>query len=196
MEAIETLGTQERGGYTLQFDLGTFEGFNFREDSAIEHALTGDDVINWDHDAKGEAEFWPSGDNAGVSLLFKDQTSVTGQQLLELDRVLQELSDDSVFNFLRIHHAMNTLGDDLRELTAERIEDLNVHVFTGDHFIGLRKEAAFELFELYYPEAYAAWEKCCCDGLIFGEDRFLDSPVWSVDEVEIGNQKALIIAPQ
>ncbi len=196
METIETTSTVERGGYALQFDLGSFEGFNFRESSAIDRVLTGDEVVNWDHDANGEAEFWPSGENAGVSLLFKDRSAVTGQDLLELDRVLQELGDDSTFNYLRIHHAVNGLGTYLNQLTGEQVEDQNIHVFEGDHFIGLRKDAAFELFELYYPEAYAAWEKSNCDGLIFDEDRFLDSPVWSVDEVEIGDRKALIVAPQ
>ena len=196
METIETTSTVEKGGYALQFDLGTFEGFNFRQSSAIDRVLTGDEVVNWDHDANGEAEFWPSGDNAGVSLLFRGQTAVTGQELIEIDRVLQELGDDSTFNYLRIHHAVNGLGTYLTQLTGEQAEDQNIHVFEGDFLFELRRDAAFELFELYYPEAFAAWDKCNCDGLIFDEDRFLDSPVWSVEEVEIGDRKALIIAPQ
>jgi hypothetical protein len=35
-----------------------------------------------------------------------------------------------------------------------------------------------------------------CDGLVLDEDRFLDSPLWSGDEVEIDGRKALIVAPQ
>jgi hypothetical protein len=41
----------------LQFNLGTFEGFNFKEQSAIDHILTADEVMAWDHDTEGEAEF-------------------------------------------------------------------------------------------------------------------------------------------
>ena len=38
-------------------DLGTFEGFNFRDQAAIMRRLTAEDVVNWDHDGDGEAEF-------------------------------------------------------------------------------------------------------------------------------------------
>jgi hypothetical protein len=59
----------------------------------------------------------------------------------------------------------------------------------------LRRQAAHELFELYYPEEYAVWEKSVCDGLIFDIDRFLGSPSFSVEEA-VGDEKALIVAPQ
>ena len=196
MEQIATISIQEKGTFTLQFDLGTFEGFNFRENSAIERVLTAEEVVNWDHDAEGEAEFWPSGENAGVAMLFKGQSSVTGPQLLDLDRVLSELGDDSTANFLGIHYAVNTQGTYLSQLTGEQVQDQNVHLFEGDCFFDLRKDAAYELFELYYPEAYAAWEKSLCDGLVFDQDRFLDSPSWSVEEIEMGTVKALIVVPQ
>ena len=197
METIETTNALEKGGYALQFDLGTFEGFNFRQSSAIDRVLTGDEVVNWDHDANGEAEFWPSGDNAGVSMVFKDRSAVTGQELLDLDKVLQELGDDSTLNFLRIHHAVNIHGTYLNQLTGEQVENQNIHVFMGTSFLDLRREAAYELFELYYPEAYAMWEATPCDGLIFDTDVFLDSPSWSVQEVEFSDgQKALVMEAQ
>ena len=197
METIETTNALEKGGYALQFDLGTFEGFNFRQSSAIDRVLTGDEVVNWDHDANGEAEFWPSGDNAGVSMVFKDRSAVTAQELLDLDKVLQELGDDSTFNFLRIHHAVNIHGTYLNQLTGEQVENQNIHVFMGTSFLDLRREAAYELFELYYPEAYAMWEATPCDGLIFDTDVFLDSPSWSVQEVEFSDgQKALVMEAQ
>ena len=60
----------------LHFDLGTFEGFNFRLSGAIDRVLTAEEVVNWEHDAHGEAEFWPSGDHPGVALLFKYKTAV------------------------------------------------------------------------------------------------------------------------
>ena len=180
----------------LQFDLGTFEGFNFRDQSAIDGILTADQVVNWDHDQNGEAEFWPSGDSPGVALVFKGKTSVTVSEILELDRLLGELGGDSDENFLRIHCAQETNGNDLYVLTVSDVEDQFTHISIGTSFIDLRKEAAFELFELYYPEAYAAWEKCNCDGLIFDEDRFLDSPSFSTEELTFGDQKVLLVSPQ
>jgi len=62
--------------------------------------------------------------------------------------------------------------------------------------LDLRKEAAFELFELYYPEEYRVWEQSHCDGLIFDPDQFLDSPGFSVEEITLSNRKALIVATQ
>lgn len=184
------------GNFALHFDLGTFEGFNFRDDGAIDRILSAQEVVEWDHDALGEAEFWPSGDHAGVALVFKWQTAVTASQLLALDRVLADLGDDSTLNCLRVHHAVGCCGYDLASLTVEQVEDQCLHVFEGTSFLDLRKEAAFELFELYYPDEYRVWEKSQCDGLIFDQDRFLDSPTWSVEEVQLGDTKALIVAAQ
>ena len=195
MELIET--PTEKGGYALRFDLGTFEGFNFRENSAIDRGLTGDEVVNWDHDAHGEAEFWPSGDNAGVSLVFRGKSSVTGRELLDLDRVLDDVGDDSEMTFLRIHHAVHVMGTLWSDLTGEQVEDQFLHIYTGTSFYDLRREAAFELFEMRWPEVYRIWERTYVDGLVFDPDQFLDSPIWSVEEIELTNgTKALIVGPQ
>jgi hypothetical protein len=177
----------------LHFDLGTFEGFNFRHQGAIDRVLTAEEVVNWEHDAHGEAEFWPSGDHPGVALLFNHRTAVSGSELQALDTLLLELGDDSDGNFLRIHHAVNCGGYALAALTVEQIEDQPLHVFEGPSFLDLRRQAAFELFELYFPDEYRVWEKSLCDGLIFDEDRFLDSPSWHVEEIELGDTKALIV---
>lgn len=182
--------------FALHFNLGSFEGFNFRQNGAIDHRLTADTVVNWDHDTSGEAEFWPAGDHPGVALLFARQTSVTARQLLDLDRLLFDLGDDSTLNFLRIHHARNGCGRDLSLLTAPEIEDLPIQVFQGTSFLDLRRQAAFELFELHFLEEYRVWEKSVCDGLHFDPDRFLNSPAWSVEEIELNGSKALIVAAQ
>jgi hypothetical protein len=180
----------------VQFDLGTFEGFNFRNQGAIAHPLTAEEVVNWDHDRAGEAEFWPSGDAPGVAVLFNHRSSVTASDLLELDRLLDELDGDSIENFLKIHYAVNICGADLATLSRDQVEDHCLQIFLGASFTDLRKEAAYELFELYYPEEYRAWEKTTCDGLIFDTDRFLDSPAFSVEEVKLGDQVALLVAAQ
>lgn len=180
----------------LQFDLGTFEGFNFREQTAIYPNVSAQELIDWDHDAKGEAEFWPSGDHAGVSLLFREQNAVSGSELLALDKILSEFEDDSTGTILAIYYALRVCGLDLAQLTRDAVESENVHVFVGTSFCSLRTNAAYELFELYYPEVYAAWEKTPCDGLIFDTDVFLDSPSLSTEEVTIGEEKALLVSPQ
>ena len=180
----------------LQFNLGTFEGFNFRSQSAIDRILTAAEVVEWDHDRQGEAEFWPSGDRREVALIFEHRTSISASELLALDRLLEELGGDSVENFLRIHHALEIGVGDLAGLSREAVEDESLEVFLGSNFTDLRREVAYELFELYYPEAYRAWEQSACDGLIFDTNRFLDSPGLWVEEVRLGDQVALLVAPR
>jgi hypothetical protein len=179
---------------TLRFDLGTFEGFNFRSQSAIERNLTAEEVVNWNH-GDGEAEFWPSGENPGVALLFKGQNAVSGGELLALDQLLEDMGGNSDENFLQIYFALNHGGISVERLDATTVQDNPPQIFFGSYFFELRKEVAYELFELYYPEEYRVWEKSLCDGLIFDVDRFLDSPSFSVDEVKLGNRVALLVSP-
>ena len=189
-----TVSTRTPTDRILRFDLGTFEGFNFRGQSAIDRVLTAQEVVDWDHDLWGEAEFWPAGDRPEVRLVFGGSSSVTGSELLALDRALQELGDDSPREFLRIHYVANVSGGDLANLTRDELEDADLHLFFGTSFIDLRREAAYELFELYWPEAYKVWDSHTCDGLIFDVERFLRSPGWMVEEVTLGDQVALILA--
>jgi hypothetical protein len=181
---------------TLCFDLGTFEGFNFRSQNAIERELTAEEVVNWNHDRDGEAEFWPSGENPGVSLVFKGQNAVSGGELLALDQLLEDMGVDSDENFLQIYFALSHGGISVERLDTATVQDNPPQIFFGSHFFELRKEVAYELFELYYPEEYRVWEKSLCDGLIFDVDRFLDSPSFCVDEVKLGDRAALLVSPQ
>jgi len=187
--------TETRKRQELRFDLGTFEGFSFRDQRAIFPNHTAEEVVNWDHDGEGEAEFWPAGDNDGVRLIFSGNT-VTASELLALDRLLDELDGDSDENYARIYYAVRVLGYDLAKLQNTTVEDESPMVFFGDNFTDLRKEAAYELFELYYPEEYRVWEKSLCDGLTFDHDRFLDSPGFGVEEVLIGGRAMLLVKPE
>lgn len=158
--------------------------------------LTAAEVVAWDHNRQGEAEFWPAGDVSEVALLFKQRKTVTAGELVDLDRVLAELGGDSQHNYLQIYYAVNIFGDALATLSAESLEDHCLHTFFGSNFLDVRREAAHELFEIYHPEEYGVWEKSHCDGLILDTDQFLDSPVFSVEEVKLGEGVALLIVPQ
>lgn len=181
----------------LVFDLGTFEGFSFRHQGAIDRPLSAAEVVAWDHDKDGEAEFWPSGDHEGVALAFKGKSSVTGAEILALDGLLESLGGDDETNFVRIYYAVNVCGFDLEDLDAAAIEDENLLLFFGEWFHEVREKAAFELFELYWPELYAMYETNTCDGLIFDVERLLDSPSFYVEELRLGdNRAALLVAPR
>lgn len=179
--------------YELENDLGSFEGFNFRSQSAIYPNNTAQEVINWDHDAKGEAEFWPDGDHTGVSLVFRNKTAVCFSEIIALDKLISELGDE-VESYLKIAYMLED-GYSICDLSSSDIEDENLHIFSGSSFVELTKEAAFELFELYFPEEYKVWEKSTCPGLNFDYERFLNGPEFSTSEYTWSNEKFLIIKP-
>ena len=180
---------------TLKHNLGTFHGFNFRDDGPIKRKLTDEDVVWWDHDANGEAEFWPNGDHLGVKTVCSGRTSITAMELRALDRLLTDLGDDSEAAFLRIHYARSVLGLSLCKLTAMDVEEQNVQVFNGSSFWELRRDAAFKLFETFFPEHFKFWETNPQGILTFDWDRFLNGPFWSVEEVDLGERKVLLVAP-
>lgn len=181
---------------TLAYDFGHFEGFNFRTQSAIERLLTAQDIVAWDHDRNGEAEFWTAGNKPEFFAVFGGGNTVTARELLELAALFDALGGDSTENYLAVYFAVAVLGGALGDITAEGIQDRAPHCFIGESFIDVRREAAYELFEQFYPELYQAWESTPCDGLIFDTDRFLDSPSWTVAEIRLGSRVALLVAAE
>lgn len=181
---------------TISHDLGEFEGFNFRDQAAIDRNLTADEVIDWDHDEAGEAEFWPAGDHAGVAAVFSRKSSITGSELQALDDLLTDLGNDDTATFLRIRYAIEDRGLDIHDLTADAVDDLTCYIFRGTNFGDLYREAGYELFETYYPELYAMWEKTPCDGLHFDPHDFLESPCFTLSEMTVGGEKWLLVCPE
>ncbi len=119
---------------TLKHDLGTFEGFNFREQAALDRNVTADELVDWDHDGAGEAEFWPAGDHPGVAALFDRRNAVTGSELEALDDLLRHLGHDGTETFLRIRFAVHDRGLDLRTVTPEEVVDVLLYLYRGTNF--------------------------------------------------------------
>ena len=180
---------------TLKHDLGTFEGFNFRDQAALDRNLTADEVLDWDHDGAGEAEFWPAGDHPGVASVFDRKSAVTGSELEALDDLLRQLGQDDTETFLRIRYAVHDRGLDLAALTAAEVEDAPLYLYRGTNFGDLYREAGYDLFEAYYPDLYALWEKTPCDGLHFDPVAFLESPGFTLAEVTLSGEKWLLVHP-
>lgn len=134
-------------------DLGTFEGFNHKTQEAIYPNVTAQEMIDWDHDRKGEAEFWHSGDIPAIARIL-DSDDVLPKDVVALDQLLSELGDD-ISVLVRIIYLTEDNGHRLQELDAETVEDSPVTIFSDSvSFIDLRRTAAYELFELYYPEEF------------------------------------------
>ena len=128
-------------------------------------------------------------------MVFKGQSSLTASELIELRRLLTVLGGDQLVNFLRIYYLVHFNGPPVAGLLAEGIEDCNIQIRVGRNFTDLRREAAYELLELYYLDEYQALEKSTCEGLLFDTQRFLDSPSFATDEIMVGSERAPIVVP-
>lgn len=154
------------------YDIGRFEGFNFREQSAIENILTAQEVLDWDHDANGEAEFWPHGCNPFTSYLLPD-SSCTASEIRDVIRIFNEVDGRPEDLAKAIY--LRDRGTALEDITSDAINDACLYVFGPGWFHDLVKDAAFELFELFWPDAYKCWEKNTVPGLTFDPDDFIKS---------------------
>ena len=124
-------------------ELGMFEGFSFRHQSAIDHCLTAEEVLNWDHDAQGEAEFWPDGSNFIVTKLLPG-TSFRADSLREVIRLFEEL-DGNEHELAKAVYLLDR-GESLENITREAIDDAGLYVCGPGYFTDMEKEAAYELF--------------------------------------------------
>lgn len=156
--------------YVIDNELGFFEGFNFKTQSAICKQLTAEDVINWDHDEQGEAEFWPEGGNIFVRELLG--TNCTGSELIEIDRIFSELHGCE-YELCKAVYLKSMHGHELEEITRDAIDDECLYVYGPNYYSDLEKEAAWDLFENFYPEAYKLAEGYSVPGLTFDEEQFL-----------------------
>src|SRR5262245_16716251 len=119
--------------HALIHNLGSFEGTNFRDHCAIERILTADEVVAWDHERDGQAEFWPAGDHAGAELVFGGQ-EVTAAGIVALDNLLEQLGGDSDRNFLRIHNAMRVHNCAVSDLTLDQLDNGALQIFIGSNW--------------------------------------------------------------
>ena len=173
--------------------LGTFEGFNFRTQSAIMRRQTAEDVVNWDHDADGEAEFWPSGDTPLVSGIFHQK--IKASDLTALNDLLIALDGDFECNMLRIQFAIRALGADLHSLTASELDEKRPVIYYGDNQFDVRIFAACELFEAHFPELYKARMQDRHGILIFDWYKFIHLPKWITYELSLRDRKLLMVLP-
>ncbi len=156
---------------STDWDIGGFEGFNFREQSAIDRILTAEEVLNWNHDALGEAEFWPDGENFLAAELL-ERSECTASDIREVIRIFDELDEQEVIKAIYLRQ-MNRVP--LSELNADLIADSSLYVFGKDYIHDLRRQAAYELFEMFWPEIYRQWEKTDIPGLVFDPLDFIEA---------------------
>jgi len=149
------------------------------------------EVVDWDYDAQGEAEFWPSGEHQGVALVFRSSSAVAASEIVALDELLSDLSEEDE-SYVSIAH-MLSMGELLGGLSADAIQDAGLHIFSDSSFYNAKKSAAFELFETFWPEEYQAWEQSSVPGLDFDWEHFLDGPEFSAEEYQLDERRYVVV---
>ena len=75
------------------------------------------------------------------------------------------------------------------------LEDQQPMFFHADTLIDARKDAAFELFETFWPDLFKAWDEAATEFLRFEWDDLLDSSMWTTLEVKVGDKAILMVTP-
>lgn len=169
-------------------NIGMFEGFNFREQSAIDRLLTPDEVLAWDHDEQGEAEFWPDGSNPFVQKLL-NRNSCSASEVREVMRMFDEV-EGSVHDLAKAVYLVDR-GARLEQICRTAIDDSPLYVFGPGWFFELVEEAAYELFETFWPDAYKFWSEHNIPGLRFDFEEFMSS--FSILEIKLAEGGFLVV---
>lgn len=82
-------------------------------------------------------------------------------------------------------------GLELKDITREATDDSCLYIFGPGFFSDLKKEAAWELFEQFHPEAYKLVESWTIPGLDFDEEQFLNS--FSTLELKTKENKGYVV---
>ncbi len=148
----------------------------------------------WDpEDQEGEDELSSVRDMRAMRVLFQGRHALDAKGMETAIQLVQAFDGDDLDSILRLHVLVNIQGMDLEAVTVAAMGDLPLSTFRGENFHDVRREAAFELFQLYWPDLYAIWEKTPMDGLRFDVDAFLDSPSWVTEEVQLGSECVLLV---
>ena len=127
----------------MQSNLGTFRGFNTKTGEHLAEPLSADQVIAWDHYARGMTEFYPVGDRHEMVSLFGANGNIQGRLLLKLDELLQGMGGDHLFNFLLLHFVLNGLGKRWDTLSQAEVYDLTIDV---EFHLGRRRSVREQFF--------------------------------------------------
>lgn len=183
--------------HEIENDLGMFEGFNFRNQAAIPKLLTAQEVINWDHDKQGEAEFWPHNNNELAATVFKTLggKEVTANEIILVDKLL-ELEEYELVQVLAavddqgLHYCREKLEDNALELLDDYC--FYHHSQTKEAFKSIKEESAWAYMEEHLPETYKILTEAHIPGLSFDPFEFFEDCCIRYFEVKIDDTEHII----
>ncbi len=174
---------------------GVVEGCEDAERKAFFREMDLSEGREWDPEGQEDDESSLVRDLRALRVLFQGSHALDAKGMETALGLVAALDGDDLDSILRLHVLVNIQGMDLDAVTVAAMEELPLSTFRGENFHDVRREAAFELFQLYWPDLYAIWEKTPMDGLRFDVDAFLDSPSWVTEEVQLGSECVLLVMP-
>jgi hypothetical protein len=174
---------------------GVVEGCEDAERKAFFREMDLSEGRQWDPEGQEDDEFSSVRDMRALRVLFQGRHALDAKGMEAAIQLVEAFDGDDLDSILRLHVLVNIQGMDLDAVTVAAMGDLPLSTFRGENFHDLRREAAFELFQLYWPDLYSILEKTPMDGLRFDVDAFLDSPSWVTEEVQLGSECVLLVMP-
>jgi hypothetical protein len=173
--------------------LGTFKAVYLRDGILVRRTLSVDEVLGWDDEVRGGAEFRPAGDCRALSVLFKGR--VTPFELKRVVNLLDGAGGETQDTLLRIHFWVNVLEGAWKGLTVDWLKRVEVGVFYGASFFELHSAATYEVIE----KPLARWNRTLAHSEIakglHGADVMEPTLKFMFDEVDLGDTKALLTLP-
>ena len=91
----------------------------------------------------------------------------------QVSRIIEEL-ENSPHELVKAIYLVDR-GEALTGIGRDAIDDSFLYAFGPDSsFISLEREAAYELFETFWPDTYRLWEGNSVPGLRFDPEDFLN----------------------
>ena len=177
----------------LRYHFGTFKGAYWPTDHCwFENPVSTSEILDWDRDDQGEAEFWPTGDKPEMTVLFDtDNRIIRKEEIQGLANLLDHLGGDSPENYLRIRHATRRLRLSLNELPRQALEMLPLHIFVGATLAKAQDRAVADLSVRYRD---IPWQGPASDPRSF-LDQYRNDPAWGLETVAFGDKVALLVWP-
>jgi len=180
--------------HDFKCDLGNFSGRIWHESGNLSREFSPEEVLEWNQDHDGFAEFYPSGDHEGVSLVFREKASVSTADLVELDHLIDGLRYPPKISCLLIHHLMHKHKVDVANLDCSDIEDSEAVIATGRTFFEAEQMATAKLYD-HFPEE--------CPDILHGLDsavrdrellKLLYSPKFVITQARFSNDVGMVVS--
>lgn len=180
--------------YELDFDLGKFLGRGIHKKTHVDGIFTAQEIIDWDERRDGFSEFFPAGDHEGVSLVFREKSSVDAMELIELDCLFGGFGSSTNSVCMEIHHVMTKHKLPVTTLDYSDFEATENVVVTGQSMSEARRKAAFRIHECFPEQCQDSIEGLEPDAQLAELIRIMETPKFTITEARFANEVGMVVS--